>query len=199
MEEISIVCGLGNPGPRYRATRHNLGFMALDALSERHSFSWGRSAGPAETARWRVAGRLVTLVKPLTWMNESGLALERLGPIEPASLLVVCDDLNLPLGRLRMRSRGGAGGHRGLESIIGRLGTEEFARLRLGIGGAPSGADRVEFVLADIPREEREAVDGMLEAAAAVIETAVHAGLEVAMRLANRPGDPPGGARKGPA
>lgn len=186
MAEISTVCGLGNPGPRYHATRHNLGFMALDALSKRHSFSWKRAPGPAQTALWRAAGRAVTLVKPLTCMNESGVALARRGATGSGELLVVCDDLNLPLGQLRLRLRGGSGGHKGLESIIERLGTEDFARLRLGIGGAPAGTDWVEFVLSGFAAEEREAVDGMIEAAADTIETAVRAGLDAAVRRLSR-------------
>jgi len=193
MAEISTVCGLGNPGPRYHATRHNLGFMALDALSKRHSFSWKRAPGPSQTALWRVAARTVTLVKPLTYMNESGVALARCGASGSGELLVVCDDLNLPLGQLRLRSRGGSGGHKGLESIIEHLGTEDFARLRLGIGGAPPETDWVEFVLSDFAAEERATVDGMIEAAADTIETAVRAGFDVAMRRLNkadRPSDP---------
>ena len=186
MAEISTVCGLGNPGPRYHATRHNLGFMALDALSKRHSFSWKRSPGPAQTALWRAAGRTVTLIKPLTYMNESGVALARRGASGSGELLVVCDDLNLPLGQLRLRSRGGSGGHKGLESIIERLGTEDFARLRLGIGGAPGGTDWVEYVLSEFAGEERETVDAMIEAAADAIETAVRAGLDAAMRRLSR-------------
>jgi len=201
MAEISTVCGLGNPGPRYHSTRHNLGFMALDALSKRHSFSWKRAAGPAQTALWPVAGRTVTLIKPLTYMNESGVALSRCGiagcgasagrsAVETGSLLVVCDDLNLPLGQLRLRSRGGSGGHKGLESIIEHLGTEDFARLRLGIGGAPAGTDWVEFVLSEFAAGERETADRMIEAAADTIETALRAGFDRAMRRLGASGGP---------
>ena len=167
--------------------------MALDALSKRHSFSWKRAPGPSQTALWRVAARTVTLVKPLTYMNESGVALARCGASGSGELLVVCDDLNLPLGQLRLRSRGGSGGHKGLESIIEHIGTEDFARLRLGIGGAPPETDWVEFVLSDFAAEERATVDGMIEAAADTIETAVRAGFDVAMRRLNkeeRPSDP---------
>ncbi len=185
MAEISIVCGLGNPGPRYRSTRHNLGFMALDQLSKRHSFSWKRAAGPAQTALWRVAGRTVTLVKPLTYMNESGAALARHGAIDTGTLLVVCDDLNLPLGRLRLRAGGSGGGHKGLDSVIERLGTEDFARLRLGIGVPPDGVDRVEFVLSDFLVEERETAEGMIEAAAETIELAVRRGFNEASQRCN--------------
>jgi len=191
MAEVAIVCGLGNPEPRYRSNRHNLGFMALDVLSERHSLSWRRGAGPARTALWRVASRAVTLVEPLTFMNESGAALAKLGGVPADELLVVCDDLNLPLGSLRIRPRGGGGGHKGLDSIIERLGTEDFPRLRLGIGAPPPGIDWVEFVLSDFAPEELDAVSRMLEAAADAIETAVHRGLDAAMQRFNAPGGGP--------
>jgi peptidyl-tRNA hydrolase, PTH1 family len=188
MSEVAIVCGLGNPGPRYRSNRHNLGFMALDTLSKRHSLSWRRAVGPSEVALWRVAGRTVTLIKPLTWMNESGSALAKHGGAAKDDLLVVCDDLNLPLGALRLRPRGGSGGHKGLDSLIEHLGTADFPRLRLGIGSAPPGVDWVEFVLSDFLPEEREAVNVMVETAVEAIETAVRQGVDAAMRRFNAPG-----------
>jgi peptidyl-tRNA hydrolase, PTH1 family len=188
MSEVAIVCGLGNPGPRYRSNRHNLGFMALDILSGRHALSWRRAAGPSEVALWRVAGRQVSLVKPLTWMNESGSALAKQRGAPADGLLVVCDDLNLPLGALRLRPRGGSGGHKGLDSVIEHLGTSDFPRLRLGVGSAPPGVDWVEFVLSDFLPEEREAMKGLVEAAADAIETAVRQSLDAAMRRFNAPG-----------
>ncbi|MDD4858333.1 MAG: aminoacyl-tRNA hydrolase [Candidatus Krumholzibacteria bacterium] len=187
MLEISTVCGLGNPGPRYRNTRHNLGFMALDRVSKRHSLSWRRVSGPAQHALWRVGGRDVALVKPGLFMNESGIALARYGSAGNAALLVVCDDLNLPLGQLRVRPGGGSGGHRGLESIIEQLGTDDFPRLRLGIGGAPPNVDWVEFVLTEFSEAELNEIDCMLAAAVEAIETAVREGLEEAMQRFNRP------------
>lgn len=188
MAEVAIVCGLGNPGPQYRSNRHNLGFVALDVLSRRHSLSWGRAAGPAQVALWRAAGRAVTLVKPLTFMNESGAALAKHRGADSSGILVVCDDLNLPLGAIRIRPRGGAGGHKGLESIIARLGTSDFPRMRLGVGGAPPGIDWVEFVLSDFSPEEGEAAAALVETAADAIETAVRRGLDAAMRRYNSPG-----------
>jgi PTH1 family peptidyl-tRNA hydrolase len=188
MSEVAILCGLGNPEPRYRSNRHNLGFMALDTLSRRHALSWRQGPGPARVARWRVAGRAVTLIEPLTFMNESGAALAKLGGAAADEILVVCDDLNLPLGSLRLRLRGGSGGHKGLDSVIERFGTENFPRLRLGIGAPPAGVDWVEFVLSDFLPEERDAVDRMLETAADAIETAVHRGLDTAMQRFNATG-----------
>ncbi len=199
MSEVSIVCGLGNPGPQYRSNRHNLGFMALDALSRRHSLSWRRAAGPAQIALWRAAGRGVMLVKPLTYMNESGAALAKHRGSSSGEMLVVCDDLNLPLGALRIRPRGGGGGHKGLESIIARFGTADFPRMRLGVGSAPAGIDWVEFVLSDFPPEEREAAAALVETAADAIETAVRQGLDAAMRRYNVPLPAGDEGREGPA
>lgn len=188
MREISIVCGLGNPGPRYRSTRHNLGFLTLDRVAKRNALSWTRAAGPAQAAVWRCAGRRITLLKPLTYMNESGAAVERLPGLVPAELLVVSDDINLPLGALRFRSGGGSGGHNGLASIIARLGTEAFPRLRLGAGPAPPGSQWVDFVLTEFPPEEGETVEEMIEAAADAVETAARRGLDEAMQRHRRPG-----------
>jgi PTH1 family peptidyl-tRNA hydrolase len=187
MSEVAIVCGLGNPGPQYRSNRHNLGFMALDVLSRRHSLSWRRAVGPAQIALWRVAGRAVTLVKPLTYMNESGAALAKHRGASIGEILVVCDDLNLQLGAVRIRPRGGGGGHKGLESIIDRFGASDFPRMRLGVGGAPPGNDWVKFVLSDFLPEEGETVAALLETAADAIETAVRQGLDAAMRRYNSP------------
>ncbi len=198
MEQISVVCGLGNPGARYRSTRHNLGFLALDVLSRRHSLSWRRVGGPAQEARWRAAGRTIVLLKPLTYMNESGAAVSRLSGLRPSGLLVVSDDINLPLGKLRFRMGGGSGGHNGLASIIDRLGTEAFPRLRLGIGGAPEGVDWADFVLMEFLDEEREAAGAAVEAAAEAVELAVRRGLAEAMQRYNRSGGTGGRGPAGP-
>jgi PTH1 family peptidyl-tRNA hydrolase len=199
MEQISVVCGLGNPGARYRSTRHNLGFLTLDLLSRRHALSWRRAGGPSQEARWRAAGRTIVLLKPLTYMNESGAAVSRVAGLSPAGLLVVSDDLNLPLGRLRFRMGGGSGGHNGLASIIDRLGTEAFPRLRLGIGGAPGGIDWADFVLTDFPAEERETADALVEAAADAVELAVRRGLHAAMQRYNGGGGAGDGGSAGAA
>jgi PTH1 family peptidyl-tRNA hydrolase len=168
--------------------------MALDQVSKRHSLSWRRVAGPAQQALWRVGGREVALIKPVAYMNESGIALARHGSAGNGTLLVVCDDLNLPLGHLRLRPGGSSGGHRGLDSIIEHLGSDDFPRLRLGIGGAPPDIDWVDFVLSDFAPAEQETVRDMLAAAAAAIETAVRDGLDAAMQRFNRADGPRGPA-----
>ncbi|HET6202373.1 MAG TPA: aminoacyl-tRNA hydrolase [Planctomycetota bacterium] len=142
---LRIVVGLGNPGEEYRGTRHNAGFEVLDRVAADLGVAfgkprWGR-VPPAEAGGDAAGGFL--LVKPKTYMNLSGDAVAKACEVHgasPADLLLVCDDLNLPAGRLRLRARGSAGGHHGLESVIGRLGTEEFARLRIGIGGVVGDA-----------------------------------------------------------
>lgn len=192
MPEIFIVCGLGNPGLQYRRTRHNLGFMTVDRLAARRSLKWKRSAGPAMETAWHVGPASVILLKPLVFMNASGAALERRRGVAAVEVLVVCDDMSLPLGQLRFKKSGGSGGHKGLESVIASLGTEAFPRLRLGIGPPPPGTDWVDFVLSDFAPEERDAADGMIESAAEAIEAALRAGLEGAMTRYNRPGSPAG-------
>jgi PTH1 family peptidyl-tRNA hydrolase len=160
--------------------------MILDLLVKRHSLSWSEHSGRIMVARWRIKGREITLLKPLTFMNASGEALEDYGGIDPACFLVIFDDISLPLGHIRLRERGGSGGHRGLESIIAHFGTDDFARLRLGIGEPPPGSSWSDYVLAPFPEEEREAVSEMIETAADALETALARGLVEAMNRYNR-------------
>jgi len=187
---MKLVVGLGNPGASYRGTRHNLGYAVLDELAAR----WHASA-----ARARFHGRLASatapngttaaLLWPETYMNRSGLAVaEAVGffRLDPTvDLLVICDDLNLPLGRLRLRTRGSDGGQRGLRDVIQRLGTQHFARLRLGIGPKPPGADAAQFVLSRFLPEEEAIVAEMLQRAAACAETWLTEGADAAMARYN--------------
>ncbi|MBN1885179.1 MAG: aminoacyl-tRNA hydrolase [Candidatus Krumholzibacteriota bacterium] len=186
MSAISLVCGLGNPGDEYRLTRHNLGFMVLDRLAERRRLEWRRAPGPALETAVRMGGRIVRLLKPQTMMNLSGRALASLGGADHRSILVVCDDINLPLGLVRFRLRGGSGGHRGLESIVGALGDENWPRLRLGVGSPPSADRWSDWVLEPFPAEDEPAVDRMIDEAVAGLELAVRRGLDAAMQAHNR-------------
>lgn len=183
---VSILFGLGNPGERYRQTRHNLGSEALEFLARRHSLTWKRGEGPFLFSRWDFAGREITLLESLTYMNDSGRALEEYVGVDPRRLLVLCDDMSLPMGRLRIRAGGGSGGHLGLESVIASLGTERFARMRLGIGAPPARIDWSEFVLMPFLEEERGAAGELLESAADALETIVEEGLDRAMHGYNR-------------
>lgn len=185
MTDISLVFGLGNPGPEYEGTRHNLGFDTLDRIASRHRLGWRRRGDLAGTSIWRFSGRAVTLVKPRTFMNRSGDALLLFEGVSPEALLVVCDDLALPTGSIRIREGGGAGGHRGLESIVERLGSDRFARLRLGVGPAPEAAEWSDYVLERFEPDEEETAAEMIERAADAVEAALSAGIEAAQRRFN--------------
>ena len=173
--------GLGNPGSKYENTRHNIGWMVLDRLADRHGAAGkGKTKDAAATARGRIGDDELILVKPLTYMNRSGEAMRKAMARERAPLkdvLVVVDDMDLPFGKLRMKARGSAGGHNGLRSIIGELGTESFARLRLGIGKPRGGA--VSHVLSDFEHAEQRQLDLILDAAADAVELWAEEGPDV--------------------
>src|SRR5438046_9708274 len=170
--QIRLVAGLGNPGPEYVATRHNIGFMVVDQFAAQFGSTWERS--PKWDAVSAKCGG-VLLVKPMSFMNRSGyplLAIMQFYKIEPREILVVLDDLVLPLGRLRLRIRGGSGGHNGLESIIMQFGTEEIPRLRIGIGEAPrEGA--VDYVLRRCVDEEKPLVRSTINRAVEAVKCAI--------------------------
>ena len=186
---MKVVVGLGNPGPRYDATRHNVGWWVVDRIA--HDWSAGpfRRDGPALVADGSFAGERVRLLKPLTYVNRSGtaLAVPELAGLDPAhDLLVVVDDAALDVGRVRFRSRGSAGGHNGLKSIQGVLGTTEYARLRVGVGVRPPGEDLADWVLSPMSGADEEVVVGLLPELARGVETWIAEGAEAAMRRCNR-------------
>jgi PTH1 family peptidyl-tRNA hydrolase len=186
---IRLIAGLGNPGPEYAATRHNVGFMVVDQLAARFGSTWERS--PQWKALSAKCGE-VLLVKPMAYMNRSGeplLMITQFYKIEPREILVVLDDLALPLGRLRLRANGGPGGHNGLESIIMQLGTEDIPRLRIGIGAAPhEGA--VDYVLSPFFEEERPLVRSTIDRAVDAVKWAIDNGLVSAMNTFNKTEEP---------
>jgi PTH1 family peptidyl-tRNA hydrolase len=169
---VKIVVGLGNPGSQSEKTRHTIGWMVLDRLADRAGWDGkGRTRDAASIAMGRFRGLDLTIVKPLTFMNDSGLAVRKVLAREHAplsDLLVVADDFALPFGKLRFRENGGSGGHNGLGSIIGELGTEKFSRLRIGIGSPEQGFK--DHVLNPFQPDERQRLDGLLEAAADAVE-----------------------------
>ena len=182
-----ILAGLGNPGARYAGTRHDLGFMLVHRLAAAAGAGW-RSEGGAEVAgpvTWAGPdGPAALLVKPLQYMNLSGpplLAVMTRWEVPPSRVLVACDDINLPLGKLRLRPGGSAGGHNGLSSVIGCLGPD-FARLRLGVGKEPDGAFRADWVLSRFRPDELADVAAMLERAQGVVRSVVEGGVEAAVR-----------------
>lgn len=187
---LKAIVGLGNPGPEYEATRHNVGWWVLDALAEAWSLGRFRRDGSAAVASGRVGEYSVLLVKPLTYMNRSGQALRpllRMNAFEPArDLLVVVDDVALEPGRVRLRASGSAGGHNGLKSIEAVLGSPGYPRLRIGVGGAPPAADLARWVLSRPSRAERvvieELIPGLVEGAGIWLRE----GAESAMNRCNR-------------
>lgn len=196
MSEISFICGLGNPGRKYRNTRHNLGFDTLDLIVRRYGLKWEKIDRRVSQAQWCHCGRVIILIKPNTYMNLSGEALGFYRKLSPDSLLVICDDINLPLGRLRIRVCGGSGGHKGLESITGRLGTDDYTRLRLGCGPAPEGQEWSDHVLGSFTPDEKVAVEEMIGSAAGAAEFAVSRGiLEAQQEFNTRKGKDTGAGR----
>ncbi|MCI0453208.1 MAG: aminoacyl-tRNA hydrolase [Candidatus Latescibacteria bacterium] len=189
-----LVAGLGNPGERYRRTRHNLGFRAVELFARRRGARWGKPAKGLVSTRVDIAGRDTLVVEPLTYMNLSGDVIAPLMAKESLPLdrvLVVCDDFALPLGSLRLRKSGSDGGHNGLFSVIERLGTVDIPRLRLGVGPVPPRVDPAEFVLAEFPPEEERTVDEMLTVATECIDAWVMDGIEKTMSRFNTRREPP--------
>jgi PTH1 family peptidyl-tRNA hydrolase len=187
--------GLGNPGSAYSGTRHNLGFVALDELAREERLAWSHSRKhESEVASWNVTSRAATattvhLAKPLTFMNLSGKAVRSLADyyqLEPRSILVVCDDCSLPLGDLRLRRRGSPGGHNGLESVAEHLKSNDFPRIRLGIGPRPPGIDLSDHVLSRFRPEEKSAIDRLTSRAVLAIRATLFFSLEKAMNEFNR-------------
>ena len=189
---MRVIVGLGNPGQTYHGTRHNAGFMVIELLAERHKIRLlNRTAGPVEGHPAAIAGeyangtQTVRLVMPLTMMNESGEALAGV-EINRQELLIVCDDVNLPLGTLRMRPEGSAGGHHGLQSCLEVLGTEQVPRLRIGVGTGALPKELRDFVLSPFERRERPLAEQMMAQAADACELWVKEGMDVTMNRYNR-------------
>jgi PTH1 family peptidyl-tRNA hydrolase len=183
-----LIIGLGNPGEEYRATRHNVGFHVVDAIAAKLKTDIRRPEFRALTAEAKLGGSMVLLVKPQTFMNQSGrsaaAALESHG-LGPERLLAVYDDLDLPLGRLRVRAEGGTGGHRGIASIAQELGTSAFPRIRVGIGRPAEGREVIDHVLSPFDAAETENHSAAVERAACCVERIAEHGLVRAMEEFN--------------
>ncbi len=170
---MKLIVGLGNPGRRYQATRHNIGFDVLDEVARRQGSPTRRSQFQAEVSAVALNGHKVVLLWPQTFMNLAGNSVGRITEyygLERTELLVVCDDFHLPLGKIRIRAQGSAGGQKGLADIIRRLGTEQFARLRVGIGPVPDGWDPADFVLGRFQRQEGAEVEQIVGRAADAVQ-----------------------------
>jgi PTH1 family peptidyl-tRNA hydrolase len=188
---VKVIVGLGNPGAQYKGTRHNVGFAVADEIARRAGVDFETSPADALIARWRRSGEAVLLAKPLTFMNNSGQAigdLARYFKVDVGDVMVIVDEMQLPLGKLRARARGSAGGHNGLKSVIAHLG-DQFARLRLGVGRGDQRRHLADHVLARFDKDEAAEVAHMIERAADAAETFVTSGIEAVMNGYNG-GDP---------
>jgi PTH1 family peptidyl-tRNA hydrolase len=188
VQDRLLIVGLGNPGRKYAANRHNAGFHCLDRLADAHHLVFDGKRDQAELAMGHIAGRRVILAKPQTYVNGSGEAvgaLARFYKIEAGDVLVIYDDLDLPQGTIRLRPQGSSGGHRGIESIIEHLGTREFPRLRVGIGRPPGRMEPKAYVLQDFTAAELEVMEEVYQRAMVAVEALIQEGVKEAMNRFN--------------
>jgi len=184
-----LIAGLGNPGRQYEKTRHNMGFDTIDELIDRHRIPQGGIAHKAMYGKGMIAGEKVLAVKPLTYMNLSGEAIReyvnyyKMNP--ETELIVIYDDIDLDPGQIRIRKKGSAGGHNGIKSIIAQIGTQNFYRIKVGVGAKPKGWDLADYVLGRFSPEERELVDKAICDAADAVEMILKDGIEAAMNHYN--------------
>ena len=185
---VLLVVGLGNPGAEYADTRHNVGFWCVDRLADLHSVSLSRRHRLAAIGEGTIEGHPVVIAKPRTFVNLSGDAVAYLLAryrVQPQTLLVIYDDMELPLGKLRLKPRGSAGGHNGIKSIIDSLGSQDFPRLRVGIGPPASTGDRIAHVLGEMSPKERAMVDEATERATQAVTAVLSEGIDATMNRFN--------------
>jgi PTH1 family peptidyl-tRNA hydrolase len=191
---MKLIVGLGNPGSEYHMTPHNLGFMAVDRLAEAGGKELSRREAQALIGFTELAGEQVVLAKPQTYMNLSGLSVARLlqnYELTPRDLLVLVDEINIPLGMMRIRPHGSAGGHNGLKSIIGALGADDFIRVRMGVGPDREVEDYVSYLLKPFRPAEKKLVAEMVDLAGEAVRVIILEGLQKAMNRFNRRVQPP--------
>lgn len=190
MSKIHLIAGLGNPGQEYEWTRHNLGFLVVRQLAEQLNFKFGLSSlTNGLTAEGVYNGSELCLLMPLTYMNHSGVAVQQVvakREIAPQDVLIVCDDFNLEFEQIRLRGKGSDGGHNGLSSVIERLGTDRFARLRMGIGQPSDKKDTVDYVLEEFKKKEKERLSRFIGETVECCKIWVTDGIEAAMDRYNR-------------
>jgi PTH1 family peptidyl-tRNA hydrolase len=189
-QRVSAIVGLGNPGAQYSGTRHNVGFEVLGLMADRGGTAFKRSwRFRARSCTIQVSDQDILLVQPQSYMNRSGItvsALRRRRGWDPEQILVIVDDVDLPVGRIRIRAKGGAGGHNGLKSIIGGLGSEAFPRIRVGVGGRERGENLVGHVLGSFAPGERKILDDAVKRAADAAAVLIEQGVGTAMNEFNR-------------
>ena len=184
-----LVVGLGNPGKEYESTAHNIGFLVVDRIAERHGIKVGRKDSMALVGQGTVAGKKVLLAKPQTYMNLSGESVQGLlvkNEIPPGDMVLVYDELDLPWQSVRIRPNGSAAGHRGVDSVIRCVGTKEFPRVRLGVHGGRREKDGAQIVLAKLKRAHRQELDELLDYASQAVESIIAEGVEKSMAKFNR-------------
>jgi PTH1 family peptidyl-tRNA hydrolase len=184
---MKLIVGLGNPGPKYKGTRHNAGFMVVDKLADKYNIRLQKEEKKALVAKERIKGEKVILAKPQTFMNESGLAVQKLASyynIDAADVLVIYDDLDLEQGELKIKPKGGHGGHNGLRSVINCLGESSFARVRIGIG-RPEYRSVTDYVLGKFSSDERKNVEDTITKGSKAVELFLDGNLNKAMNKYN--------------
>lgn len=188
MWHLYIIVGLGNPGKEYEETRHNTGFMVLDRLAEKYGIDVRKQKCKALLGQGEINGEKVILVKPQTYMNLSGEAVSevmKFYKIEKENVIIIFDDIDLPVGKLRVKERGSAGTHNGVKSIVSLLGTTEFKRIKVGVGKQRIGEDLVNHVLGKFPKEDRVLLDEAIEKAVTATEMILEKGVAAAMNQFN--------------
>jgi PTH1 family peptidyl-tRNA hydrolase len=188
-QERWLIVGLGNPGRCFARNRHNVGFQCLDRLARGHQLKFDKRQAKGRLALGRIKGRAVVLLKPQTFMNETGQCVApvaRFYKVPPGRLLVIYDDLDLASGSVRLRAEGGSGGHKGMRSIIAQLGGQGFPRVRVGIGRPPGRMDPADYVLQDFDEHERRVMDEVYDWVVRAVECWLTDGIEIAMTKFNR-------------
>ena len=184
-----IIAGLGNPDEKYQGTRHNVGFDVVDRLAEKYQIAVDTKKHRALIGKGVIEGQKVLLVKPQTYMNSSGESIRAAADyykVDPEDILIVYDDISLAPGQLRIRAKGSAGGHNGIKSIIAHLGTQEFPRVKVGVGEKPSRMDLADYVLGHFSKEEQATMDDAVKEAADAVCEIVNVGIAQAMNDHNR-------------
>ncbi len=197
---MKLIVGLGNPGQKYTNNRHNLGYMCLDDFAKAHKIKLDKKQGLARVGSGEIFGESVVLARPQTYMNESGQAVSRLVKkysLKPDELIVIHDDMDLPLGKIRIRQGGSAGGHNGIKSLIIQLGSPDFIRVRVGTGHPDAAKNRmsaaddeiIDFVLSDFSRDEKKVIDHAIPTVSEAVESLITEGLTAAMNKYNKNGN----------
>ena len=185
---MKMIVGLGNPGPEYAKTRHNVGFMAIEEIKKSGSFPLERAKFQAMITKGKLEGEEVLLVRPMTYMNNSGIAVRAVMDfykLTPRDVVIIYDDTDLDTAAVRIRQRGSSGSHNGMKSIVQHLGTEDFPRIRIGIGKRPAEWDLADYVLSTFPPEEMAKIQEALETTSDAVKTLVKGGVDLAMNRFN--------------